>query len=639
MEKTVGNFAKIGIGSFILSFIPSALIASLYSTFRTGFAVYKLETFDIFAFWNETPFIVGFYTQEFSIVLAIFGALGLICIVGGLILSFPKGLSSHGTARWATVPEMKRLGYLKKHKDILGAVFAKTANPDEDGLYFTNSKQPHSLITAPTRAGKGISVVIPSLLTFNGSVVALDVKGELFEHTSRARRAKGDKVYKFSPLADDGRSHCYNPLDDIVAAPKHRRFTEARRLAANFIVARGKGAEDFIGGSRDLFAAGVMLVIERGTPTIGAIFDLFSENEDKQTLFVNLGTETKSREAKAIFIKMAGNSDKTISAYTSILEDGGLGLWADTLIKSATEKSDFNVTQLRSKPASIFLIVNPNDLETLAPLMRLIFQQIVSSLQSNLPTKEEMFEVLFVLDEFKDLGKLETIESAITSIAGYGGRFMIIVQSLSNLTTLYGADGKENFLGNSGVQAFMATNDSDTPEYLSRAIGDFTRKSRTKSWSTRELTGSSIQEREEGSRLIRPEQIRVLPDNEMLILVKGQSAMRLTLIRYFEDKLFSKIYKNQSGEYVIPQLLSAVEEDDSLLQPQFIDTDHQIENDIPFDEKTKQPADVDIAIIEPPVPDGINQETEEQGIQRLNESNDDILAKLALANKKMAEID
>jgi len=198
MEKTVGNFAKIGIGSFILSFIPSALIASLYSTFRTGFAVYKLETFDIFAFWNETPFIVGFYTQEFSIVLAIFGALGLICIVGGLILSFPKGLSSHGTARWATVPEMKRLGYLKKHKDILGAVFAKTANPDEDGLYFTNSKQPHSLITAPTRAGKGISVVIPSLLTFNGSVVALDVR----ENSLNIHQGQGvQRVTKFTNSA------------------------------------------------------------------------------------------------------------------------------------------------------------------------------------------------------------------------------------------------------------------------------------------------------------------------------------------------------------------------------------------------------------------------------------------------------
>lgn len=552
MERTASNIAKTGIGSFILSSVPSALFSSIYSTFRTGFDQSKLETFDIFAFWNETPFVVGYTTQAFNIVLIIFAVSALLCTIGGLVLSFPRALNSHGSAKWADEAHMKRLFYLRKHDEILGSVFAKTTMHNRNGLYFTNGEQPHCLVSAPTRAGKGVSVVIPTLLTFDGSIIALDVKGELFDLTSRARQAKGDKVYKFSPLSDDARTHCYNPLDEILASPKERHFTEARRLAANLIVAKNKGAESFIDGSRDLFAAGIMAVIERQTPTIGAIYDLFSQPGDKFTLFSTLAEETNSREAKSIFNNMAGNDLKIITSYTSILDDGGLKLWADALIRAATNKSDFDISTLRKYPASIYLCVNPNDLGTLAPLMRLMFQQIVSSLQANLPTKNEVFKVLFLLDEFKSLGQLRTIETAITTIAGYGGRFLFVVQSLANITELYGKDGKENIIGNCGVQAFMATTDSETPEYLSRAIGDFTRKSRTKSWSTREFTGSSVQEREEGSRLIRPEEIRLLPDDEMLILVKGQSPLKLKKIRYYEDNILKKIFDKQSGDLPLP---------------------------------------------------------------------------------------
>ena len=552
MERTPENFAKIGIGSFLLSAIPSALIASLYSTFRTGFDQAKLETFDIFAFWYDTPFVTGVFNQEAQIIGSIFVVSALICSIGGLVLGFTKALNSHGSAQWADPAKMKKLGYLRPHDKILGSVFGKTRSTKKKGLYFTNNGQPHCLISAPTRAGKGVSVVIPTLLTFDGSVIALDVKGELFDHTSRSRRDRGDKVYRFSPLAEDGRTHCYNPLDEIIAAPKERRFTEARRLATNLIVAKNKGAESFIDGSRDLFAAGIMTVIERGTPTVGAIYDLFSQPEDKAALFQRLASETDSREAQSIFNNMAGNDLKIITSYTSILDDGGLKLWADAFIRAATSKSDFNIKTLRKTPTSIFLCVNPNDMETLAPLMRLMFQQIVSSLQSNLPEEDEVFEVLFLLDEFKSLGQLATIETAITTIAGYGGRFLFVVQSLANISDLYGKGGKENIIGNCGVQAFMATTDSETPEYLSRAIGDYTHKSRTKSWSTREFTGGNIQEREEGSRLIRPEEIRLLPDDELLILIKGQSPLKIKKIRYYEDLIMSKLYSAQIGERPFP---------------------------------------------------------------------------------------
>lgn len=102
-------------------------------------------------------------------------------------------------------------------------------------------------------------------------MIALDVKGELFELTSRARQAAGDEVFKFAPLDSERRTNCYNPLLDLIALSPQQQFTEARRLAANLITAKGEGAEGFVSGARDLFVAGILACIERGTPTIGAV--------------------------------------------------------------------------------------------------------------------------------------------------------------------------------------------------------------------------------------------------------------------------------------------------------------------------------------------------------------------------------
>ncbi|MEO0910554.1 MAG: type IV secretory system conjugative DNA transfer family protein, partial [Pseudomonadota bacterium] len=359
-----------------------------------------------------------------------------------------------------------------------------------------------------------------------------------------------------SPRCENGITHRYNPIDDIVSLPKARQFTEARRLSVNLITAKNKSAEGFLEGARDLFAAGVVCVIERGTPTVGAIYNLFSQPGDKSDVFIRLAIESQSEEARRIFDNMAGNDLKIITSYTSVLGDGGLNLWADPLVQAATENSDFNIRTLRSDPCSIYLCVNANDIVVLSPLMRLLFQQMISTMQSRLPEKDDVFEVLFLLDEFKSLGKMSLIETAVTTLAGFGGRFMFVVQNLSNLTEVYGPSGKENFLGNCGVQVFMATADADTPQYISKAIGDFTRKSRSKSWATNDLfSGYNIQEREEGSRLIRPEEIRLLPNNEEIVLLIGEPPLRLQKIRYYEDKVFKKAFEQQKGDLPLPEAL------------------------------------------------------------------------------------
>lgn len=544
--------------SFILSLPVGLIFASLYVELKRGLGIRVFRELNLLAFWYETPLYVGYSSPTFHTCLAIIATTAtLVPAVLAIGMFRPQHF---GTARWANFREMRQKGYIKPYRKITGPIFGKTSGPSGLGQYLTNGEQPHSLIVAPTRAGKGVGIVIPTLLTFDGSVLALDVKGELFELTSRARLKRGDRIIKFSPLDREGRTNCYNPVLDIVATPPERRFSEARRLAVNLITPKGKGAEGFIDGARDLFIAGILACIERGTPTIGAVYDLFTQPGEKYKLFAQLAEESNVGEVTRIFDNMAGNDTKIITSYTSVLGDGGLNLWADPLIKNATSRSDFSIYDLRRDPTTIYLCVSPNDLEVIAPLVRLFFQQTVSILQRTMPVKDEIFEVLFLLDEFKHLGKLEAIETAVTTIAGYKGRFMFIIQSLSALTGAYEQAGKENFLSNTGVQVFMATADDETPEYISKAIGEYTFCQKSKSYNQKEWFNANVQMSDQGAPLLRAEQVRLIDDSKQIVLIKGNPPLQMDKVKFYSDRHLKPIFEGQIGKLPEPDPISLTSE-------------------------------------------------------------------------------
>ncbi|MGY4382371.1 type IV secretory pathway TraG/TraD family ATPase VirD4 [Bradyrhizobium sp. i1.3.6] len=274
---------------------------------------------------------------------------------------------------------------------------------------------------------------------------------------------------------------------------------------------------------------------------------------EKYKLFAQLAEECQNQEARRIFDNMAGNDTKILTSYTSVLGDGGLNLWADPLIKAATTRCDFSIYDLRRDPTTIYLCVSPNDLLVIAPLVRLFFQQVVAVMQRTMPTKDEIFEVLFLLDEFKHLGKLEAVETAVTTIAGYRGRFMFVVQSLSALTGLYEQSGKETFLSNTGVQVFMATADDETPIYISKAIGDYTFRARSKSFMLSRMFDTIIQLSDQGANLMRPEQVRLIPENREIVLIKGQPPLQMPKVKYYSDRILRRIFESQTGRLPEPK--------------------------------------------------------------------------------------
>ena len=209
---------------------------------------------------------------------ALIGAgVALAFALAGIALLWRPALTLHGTARWAEPGELRRAGLLARRlEEVRGPIWGKLGPPKSRAPWLSSEKIVHSLVAAPTGAGKGVGVVIPTLLTYPGSTVVLDVKGENYEKTARRRQELGDRVFKFAPYAKDRRSHRYNPFDEVAAAPERRRFSEALRLANSLVEAKGKGTESWVDGAREIFAATAVVALERGTPTIAAVYDLLT---------------------------------------------------------------------------------------------------------------------------------------------------------------------------------------------------------------------------------------------------------------------------------------------------------------------------------------------------------------------------
>lgn len=576
MKKQIQNAFVFCFVGLMIGSVVGVIVASAYAVVKMGGKFSDVEGFEIL---DYAPWIVGSIQEPFETGAVIIAATVLICAIGFIAISFRPKLSSHGTAKWATKDELKSANLAIRLADLSGPIYAKLGSPKSRGEFITTNEIPHSLICAPTGSGKGVGIVIPTLLTYGGSVICLDVKGENFDKTSRARQKLGDQIFRFSPLDENSQSHRFNPLEGVSDLKPARRFTEAKRIAESFIVMPGDNVQGFLISAKEIFAASVLVVVERGTPTIAAVYDLLSQGGDFNEMFEKLAAETTIPESQSIFYRMSGINDRTLSAYMSVLFDGGLGLWRDDMVRSATQASDFSISDLRRIPASIYIVVAPNDLAVLAPVIRLLFQQSVAILQAAEPKKDEPFPVLFLLDEFPQLGRMTALSQAISTIRSYGGRIMIVAQSLSNLRGTYGPDGAQNFLANCRLQLFMAPADSETPDYVSKAIGNFTRKSRSKSWTMGQFSKSNIQEREEGARLLRPEELRGLSADDCVLLIQDSDPVLAQKVRYYEDRFLNPIFEAQSSKMPLPSQLTLRRATQSQVATTFDDMDAESDDD------------------------------------------------------------
>ncbi|WP_082176485.1 type IV secretory system conjugative DNA transfer family protein [Pseudaestuariivita atlantica] len=546
---------RIALGIFLLTVLSAGfgyVFASAFLTFRDlGLRA------EIDFLWLARNYLSlrRMRPDDFQLANLIIGGTAFAGMLLSAVLS-GTALTKFGKTHWQRAGELKRNGFFTAPGS--GFILGKMTSPRRRGRYLSSSVYPHVLCVAPTGRGKTTGFVIPNLLTFRGSAVVLDVKGENFEATARYRAADGDDVYRFAPTDwNDRRSHRYNPLLRIagIRNPNQQQM-ELQLLATLFLQTDNDRTSGLLKGGIDLFVAAGLLAFERKRPTLGEIYRITASGGDKRKEFMKRRDEVQNTAAKLIFERMASTNNDTLTSYISLLMTSGLDQWSNPAIDAATATSDFDFRTIRKKPFSVYLVVAPNMVRPMAALIRLFFSDLIASLQDREPAPDEPWPVMIMLDEFNRLGKMPIVVESIETLRSYRGHLAIVTQTIPALDEIYGENTRRALQGNAGIKLYLTPSDEKTVEELSGAVGMTTKRvvTRSRSIGRNPFEGRSMSERTEETSLLPKDEARRMSLDDIVMVVDAQMPVRAKRIRYFDDPFFKSIHKGQSGELPFPKV-------------------------------------------------------------------------------------
>lgn len=478
----------------------------------------------------------------------VFGTAGLIAASGGLfgILVAVVGsvirsrdarfVTTYGSARWATVKDLRQHKLLRPDGVFLGRY---------RGNYLRHAGPEHVMAFAPTRSGKGVGLVVPTLLSWTESAVIHDIKGENWTLTSGWRSTFSDCI-RFDPT--DARSPRYNPLLEVRRGACEVR--DAQNIADILVDPEGSlerrnhwektGHALLVGvilhvlyAEEDKTLAGCAKFISDPDRTFAATLRLMMSTP-------HLGSRPHpvvAQAARELQNKSENERSGVLSTALSFLS-----LYRDPVVAEVTSVSDWTVEGLvmGERPMSLYLACPPSDVSRTKPLMRLVLNQIARRLTEQEPDLSRR-KLLLMLDEFPALGRLDFFETALAFMAGYGVRAFLVAQSLNQIEKAYGPNNA--ILDNCHVRVAFATNDERTAKRISEALGTKTELRSQKNYTGHRLSPwlphMMVSRQETQRALLTPGEIMQLPATDEIVMVSGAPPVRARKLRYFEDGNFT----------------------------------------------------------------------------------------------------
>jgi type IV secretion system protein VirD4 len=514
-----------------LGFQPE-LGAPLFRLF--GHPVYR--PYDLFWWWFSYD---AYAPHVFDTGGMIATSGGFVAIVIAIAMSVWRGrenrnANTYGTARWATREDIRKAGLLSDTGVVLGQ-FNKN--------YLRHDGAEHVLCFAPTRSGKGVGLVIPTLLTWSGSAIVHDIKGENWEVTA-GFRSTFSRTLRFDPTSLA--SSAYNPLLEV-----RRGLNEVRDVQniADILVDPEGSLEKrnhWEKTSHALLVGAILHVLYAGRDKSLAGVAAFLSNPDEtieNTLYAMMDTPHLGEAGPHPVVASAAREllNKSDNERSGVLSTAMsfLGLYRDPVIAEVTSHSDWRIADLVSgRPTSLYLVVPPSDISRTKPLIRLILNQIGRRLTEEFDPATKRQRVLLMLDEFPALGRLDFFESALAFMAGYGLKAFLIAQSLNQIERAYGQNNA--ILDNCHVRVAFATNDERTAKRVSEALGTTTEQRSMKNYAGHRLSpwlGHLMISRSETARaLLTPGEILQLPQTDEVVLLSGAPPIKAKKARYYADR-------------------------------------------------------------------------------------------------------
>ena len=471
-------------------------------------------------------------------IIAVSG--GFLAIVAAIMMSIirsreARNVATYGSARWAEEKEIRSAGLLGPDGVVLGKY-------DRD--YLRHDGPEHVLCFAPTRSGKGVGLVVPTLLTWPGSCIVHDIKGENWTLTA-GFRAKHGRVLLFDPT--NAQSSAYNPLLEVRQGEWEVR--DVQNIADILVDPEGSldKRNHWEKTSHSLLVGAILHVLyAEKDKTLAGVANFLSDPRRPVEATLRAMMDTPHLGEAGVHPVIASSArellNKSDNERSGVLSTAMsfLGLYRDPVVARVTARCDWRIADLvgGKKAVSLYLVVPPSDINRTKPLIRLILNQIGRRLTEELTTSGKRHRLLLMLDEFPALGRLDFFESALAFMAGYGIKGFLIAQSLNQIERAYGQNN--SILDNCHVRVSFATNDERTAKRVSDALGTATELRDSTNYAGHRLApwlGHLMVSRQETARpLLTPGEIMQLPPSEEIVMVAGTPPIRATKARYFEDR-------------------------------------------------------------------------------------------------------
>lgn len=514
---------------------------------RLGAAWFELLGTPVYHPWRlfEWWFVFDAYAPDvFNVggsIAACSSLLSLVVAIGMAIWRARQArrVTTYGSARWADADEVRKAGLTQPAGVFLGQF---------DDQYLRHEGPEHVLTFAPTRSGKGVGLVVPTLLSWPASTVIHDIKGENWSLTA-GWRSRFSHCLLFNPT--DLASAAYNPLLEV------RRGAHEVRDVQNIadILVDPEGALErrnhWEKTSHALLVGAILHVLYAGQDkTLRGVANFLSDPACTFELTLHRMMTTPhlgdaphpvvASAAREVLNKSDNERSGVLSTAMSFL-----GLYRDPTVAEVTSRCDWRIADLISAehPVSLYLVVPPSDISRTKPLIRLILNQVGRRLTESLDGSdgiERRHKLLLMLDEFPALGRLDFFETALAFMAGYGLRAFLISQSLNQIDKAYGLN--HSILDNCHVRVTFATNDERTAKRISETLGTATELRAQRNYAGHRLApwlGHLMVSRQETARpLLTPGEVMQLPSDEAVVMLSGLAPIRAKKLRYYTDTNF-----------------------------------------------------------------------------------------------------
>ena len=470
-------------------------------------------------------------------IIAVSG--GFLAIAAAIMMSIirsreARNVATYGSARWAEDKEIRAAGLLGPDGVVLGKY-------ERD--YLRHDGPEHVLCFAPTRSGKGVGLVVPTLLTWPGSCIVHDIKGENWTLTA-GFRARHGRVLLFDPT--NAQSSAYNPLLEVRQGEWEVR--DVQNIADILVDPEGSldKRNHWEKTSHSLLVGAILHVLyAEKDKTLAGVANFLSDPRRPVEATLRAMMDTPHLGEAGVHPVIASSArellNKSDNERSGVLSTAMsfLGLYRDPVVARVTARCDWRIADLvgSRKPVSLYLVVPPSDINRTKPLIRLILNQIGRRLTEELTATAKRHRLLLMLDEFPALGRLDFFETALAFMAGYGIKGFLIAQSLNQIERAYGQNN--SILDNCHVRVSFATNDDRTAKRVSDALGTATEMRDSTNYAGHRLApwhGHLMVSRQETARpLLTPGEIMQLPPSEEIVMVAGTPPIRATKARYFED--------------------------------------------------------------------------------------------------------